>query len=365
MIDEDLHISDHDLLRAADGELPRRRGKKIEKHLASCWTCRTRLREIEATIADFVHFHRDTLNSQLPPGAGSRALLKAQLAELAAAPALGVWPQLLQFIRPRRAVAYVCVALFLATLGGEVLLRHSQPQRSAPSTNLFDNAAMPNHSLTPGVTLPVTVNDVCAVPHEEVVRQVPPSLRQQVFREYGLVNARAEDYEIDFLIAPRLGGAEDIRNLWPEPYASSRWNAHVKDTLEERLHQMVCAGKLELPTAQRDIAANWIAAYKKYLHTDTPLSEGSDVDAAMALLGRLRPLVLLRTPVVLQQDRRYPLSDSSRRSVAGARNHQREAGCGAPNSRRPGSERDYQTWLCGARRADANHAAIGECREQA
>ncbi|MGC1966718.1 MAG: hypothetical protein WA673_09670 [Candidatus Acidiferrales bacterium] len=264
MIDEEFHISDQDLLRAADGELPRRRARKIEKHLAYCWMCRTRLRDIETAIADFVQFHRDTLISQLPPAAGSRALLKAQLAELAAKPALGLWPQLLQFIRPLRAVAYVCIALFLAALGGEVLLRHSQPQRSPSSAALFDSPAMPNNSLTPGVTLPVTVKDVCAVSHEEVVREVPPSLRQQVLREYGLANARAGDYEIDFLIAPRLGGAQDIRNLWPEPYALPAWNAHTKDVLEERLHQLVCEGKIDLPTAQHDIAANWIAAYQKY-----------------------------------------------------------------------------------------------------
>jgi hypothetical protein len=35
---------------------------------------------------------------------------------------------------------------------------------------------------------------------------------------------------------------------------------------------MVCAGKLDLSTAQREIATDWIAAYKKYFHTDRPLS---------------------------------------------------------------------------------------------
>lgn len=102
---------------------------------------------------------------------------------------------------------------------------------------------------------------------------VPHSLHQQVFQEYGIVNARAADYEIDYLITPGLGGAEDIHNLWPEPYKAPRWNAHVKNALEEHLHQMVCSGKLDLPTAKRDIATNWIAAYKKYFHTDKPLSD--------------------------------------------------------------------------------------------
>jgi hypothetical protein len=38
----------------------------------------------------------------------------------------------------------------------------------------------------------------------------------------------------------------------------------VKDRLENRLHQMVCAGQLDLKTAQQEIAGDWIAAYKRY-----------------------------------------------------------------------------------------------------
>ncbi len=60
--------------------------------------------------------------------------------------------------------------------------------------------------------------------------------------------------------------------LWPQPYTAPTWNAHVKDALEEHLHEMVCAGELDLSTAQRDIATDWIAAYKKYFHTDRPIS---------------------------------------------------------------------------------------------
>jgi hypothetical protein len=47
--------------------------------------------------------------------------------------------------------------------------------------------------------------------------------------------------------------------------------------LEEHLHQLVCAGRLDLPTAQRDIARDWIAAYKKYFHTDRPVAERPDM----------------------------------------------------------------------------------------
>jgi hypothetical protein len=116
--------------------------------------------------------------------------------------------------------------------------------------------------------------------HEDVIGAVSMPLRQEVFQEYGIVNARAGDYEIDYLIAPGLGGVEDIHNLWPEPNTSWTWNAYVKDNLEERLHQMVCSGKLDLSSAQRDIATDWIAAYKKYFHTDRPLALPSHPDAA-------------------------------------------------------------------------------------
>jgi len=38
------------------------------------------------------------------------------------------------------------------------------------------------------------------------------------------------------------------------------------------LHRLVCAGQLDLKTAQHDISSDWIAAYRKYLHSDLPLS---------------------------------------------------------------------------------------------
>jgi hypothetical protein len=80
-----------------------------------------------------------------------------------------------------------------------------------------------------------------------------------------------DEYELDYLITPELGGAPDVRNLWPQRYASRVWNAHVKDQLERLLPEMVCDRQLPLETAQRDIARDWIAAYKKYFRTSAPL----------------------------------------------------------------------------------------------
>jgi hypothetical protein len=272
MADEELHISDHDLLRAADGELPSRRARQARAHLAACWLCRTRLAELEATIADFVHVHRDTFDPRLTCAAGPRALLKSQLTHAATKSTLFRWPSFLQCFLSRGAVAYVALAFLLTAMGIVILIQRFAPSRPRSPFIPIESSAVPNRSLTPGATRLVSVNDVCSVAHEEVIREVPTTLRQQVLHEYGIADARAEDYEIDFLIAPRLGGAEDIHNLWPEPYALPNWNAHVKDALEEHLHQMVCQGRLDLRTAQRDISTDWIAAYKKYFHTARPLA---------------------------------------------------------------------------------------------
>ncbi len=76
---------------------------------------------------------------------------------------------------------------------------------------------------------------------------------------------------MDYLIPPALGGSDDPRNLWPQPYSTGVWNARVKDALEERLRSLVCEGKLDLGTAQRDLASDWIGAYKRYFGTDKPL----------------------------------------------------------------------------------------------
>jgi hypothetical protein len=279
MLREPFHLSDQEILLVVDGEVSGRRARQARAHLAACWLCRSRLGELEGTIADFVTLHRRTLGAKLPPATGSRALLKARLAEAAAEPAGGCWPRLLDLLPPHRAAAYICVAVFITVLGSKLLLMPSQ--LGSRQHLALARIAVPDHNLTPGATRPVSIADVCSMAHEETVRAVPSSLREEVFREYGIVNPRPQDYEIDYLIAPGLGGAEDIHNLWPEPTSSASWNAHVKDALEERLHQLVCEGELDLPTAQQAIATDWITAYKKYLGSERNVSQSRKA----ALLG--------------------------------------------------------------------------------
>lgn len=278
MLIQNFHLSDQELLMAADGELRARRAAQVRSHLVACWDCCARMAEIEATIGDFSRAYRQTFDAQLPSIAEPRALLRAQLDELAAESKGGTWRQFFQFTSAAPAAVYLCAAIFVAVVAGDVLMQHSMPLGRILAGVPFERGAIPDRRLTPGATRAVTIRDVCSMVHEEVIREVPTSMRQKILQEYGIANAREEDYEIDYLITPGLGGAEDIHNLWPEPYKSATWNAHVKDDLEERLHQMVCAGKVDLSTAQNDIATDWIAAYKKYFRTETPLSPRSNVN---------------------------------------------------------------------------------------
>ncbi len=269
MLDAQQHLSDEDLILAADGEAPSLQALRVRAHLAVCPRCRKILLQLERASADFARAHRETFTPHIPSGQGPRALLRARLAEIAQSSRPGFWPSLRQRTPSLGWAAVAAIAVTGIALGSLVFHRNpsseNTPQAAWPEAGL-----VPNRDLTPGATRPVSLAQVCSAPHEEVVKEVSPSQRASVFEEYGIRESNAEDYEVDYLIAPGLGGTDDIHNLWPEPYRAGTWDAHVKDALEERLHQLVCARQLDLQTAQRAIAGDWISAYKKYFATDTP-----------------------------------------------------------------------------------------------
>ena len=98
-------------------------------------------------------------------------------------------------------------------------------------------------------------------------------MKRQVFQNYGLSgnndpscvpDASGRRCEIDHLISRELGGADDIKNLWPQPYGTHPWNAVLKDRVENRLHKEVCAGRISLKQAQREIAVDWRVPYRRY-----------------------------------------------------------------------------------------------------
>ncbi len=253
----DTHISDEDLLLAIDGELADGEATAVESHLEDCWACRARRQEIEAAIGVFMKVHQRNLNLKLPPAAGPRALLKARIAQM---------PSTARRLPPLW--SQIAAVLVLAALATVLAGRWASLHRAA---SLAKQAlSIPNATLTPGAAILETRNQVCSAPNPNN-RTVPASLQRQVFAEYGISTTQMRAYEVDYLITPALGGADDIHNLWPQSYSETVWNASVKDALEDRLHSLVCQGQVDLATAQRDISMDWIAAYKKYFQTDRPL----------------------------------------------------------------------------------------------
>src|SRR5271166_483258 len=81
---EDSHLSDEQLLLDVEGELSPRTDKLVRSHLDACWKCRARRQDMENAIADFARLYQREFDGKLPPAAGPRALLKAQLAQLSA-----------------------------------------------------------------------------------------------------------------------------------------------------------------------------------------------------------------------------------------------------------------------------------------
>jgi hypothetical protein len=145
--------------------------------------------------------------------------------------------------------------------------------------------SLPVAAITPGATSDVSVEELCAGTPR--MQPITAAMRAQVLSAYGVENVPSDQYELDYLITPELGGATDVRNLWPQRYGSPVWNARVKDELEELLPQLVCNHQLDLATAQRDMASDWIAAYKKYFNTDVPLEahRGPAIDDEVYLMA--------------------------------------------------------------------------------
>jgi hypothetical protein len=266
----DSHLSDEELLLAADGELPLTRMNEVSEHLAACWDCRARSGQLESAISELVAVRHAALDPKLPPDIGRRALLKAHLSEQAAQSGAGGWSLFFRGLAFRRGLAITAVSALLIVLATVAVSYRLRTQSSV--LKLARLPLEPSRKLTPGATRQVSLREVCSSqPEDGSARVIPVSVQREVFQEYGMDGAPPKDFEVDFLITPELGGSNDIHNLWPEPYYSTVWNARVKDELEDRLHEMVCNGELDLGTAQRDISTDWIVAYKKYFHTDRPL----------------------------------------------------------------------------------------------
>ena len=163
----------------------------------------------------------------------------------------------------RRSLAVAClgiVALIYATIGAIAASSSITPPQ------------IQDLKLTPGVVRPdLTLDQIFHTAWGKDERMVTADMKAQVAKAYGMSAAACPSgkIEIDHLISRELGGADDIRNLWPECYEPAPpapklnpvWGAHKKDRLENELHKEACAGTITLDQARAALVDDWRKAY--------------------------------------------------------------------------------------------------------
>jgi hypothetical protein len=262
MRNAERHLTAEELLLFQDGEMDSGSARIVQAHLTRCQDCSTALKRMKATLE-----HVDTIyrldEAELHERSGERMRLRMQLKQEAQGGWLHLPPASLQW-----GILQAAVVIIVFAAGLYAMHEHLSTTESAD----VPVRSLPNPKLTPGNVMPVGYADICPAKDQDQDPPLPVQVQDTVFREYGVSGATKErEFQVDYLISPQLGGTSEIRNLWPQPYRSTVWNASAKDALEGKLHRMVCQGEMPLSEAQQEIATDWIAAYKRYFRTETPL----------------------------------------------------------------------------------------------
>lgn len=142
--------------------------------------------------------------------------------------------------------------------------------------------ALPDSACTPGAIISTaTIDQICVSGYSKTVRNVTSAEKTAVFEEYGITSHPTGAFEVDHLISLELGGSNDIANLWPEP-ANPTPGFHQKDQAENEIHARVCASKINLAEAQREIASDWLVLFNGGLAAPPDLPGDSAVDTEVA-----------------------------------------------------------------------------------
>ncbi|RMI32174.1 hypothetical protein [Nocardia stercoris] len=135
-----------------------------------------------------------------------------------------------------------------------------------------DGQPLPDPACTPGATNPrVTAqtykDTICKTGYTQTIR--PPSNittpeKKANAASYGYTGD-LRDAEYDHLLSLELGGdPNDPRNLWVEPpspgHTPGAGPNNPKDSVENKLHVLICSGKVALTDAQNAIASDWTTA---------------------------------------------------------------------------------------------------------
>ena len=149
----------------------------------------------------------------------------------------------------------LCIWIFAAAF----LWADHHKQTATAQYRIIDGVYLNDTIATPGVVL---TKDSAVICHQKtsLIRHVTPAMHRFIFKEYGINYAIHLQYEDDHLISLELGGSNDNRNRWPQPYLPKP-GAREKDKVETYLHNRICAGTISVDSAQYAISHNWYAVY--------------------------------------------------------------------------------------------------------
>jgi hypothetical protein len=124
-------------------------------------------------------------------------------------------------------------------------------------------AQLPSKYHTPGAAAKIGVTRLCSAEFARSIKPIANWQKDDVLTRYG-IRPESFDGTLDHLIPVSLGGTNDPDNLYPF-HASGEFTVDGKNQLGERLHQLVCDGKLSLKDAQNAVKRDWTKAYKQYV----------------------------------------------------------------------------------------------------
>ena len=169
-------------------------------------------------------------------------------------------------------VRFLAAALLLAgpAMAQSVQRRIFEQRRASAEVSEQTTFALPDPGMTPGAIDPtVTLDQICNGT-TKARRPRTTATCDRVFAAYSIPTRDRYQYECDHDVPIALGGSSVAANLWPQPNVE----APLKDALEVEMQRRACvAYRTLLPTEaaavlveeQREIAADWPAAYRRYM----------------------------------------------------------------------------------------------------
>lgn len=142
------------------------------------------------------------------------------------------------------------------------LTTETETYGAKPPRQCTARGALPDPTCTPGGVMTTDLNIIC---HQSTKdrRNVPTSLKRQVFVDYGFHYPQPRGtFECDHKVPLCAGGSNDITNLWPQAAAAPTL-FHVKDKLEDRMCRDICDGKRTAADVQNAFMTDWVSAYKR------------------------------------------------------------------------------------------------------